>query len=292
MNQEYGKIFIAYKPLFESSNAFLAKIKRHLNIKKAGFSGILDPFAKGVLLVATGSYTKLLSHINIESKQYLATLWLGIKSRSLDIENIESVSIIPAFSEKQVRKALDCVYGKISYVPPIFSAKKIKGMRAYNLARTHQEVSLSLIETEVFSIQLINYTHPFITFSITLSKGGYVRSIGAIIANNLGVEGALCSLERISEGDISFANNSLFVKNQNYHNDILLYELNVMKLFKYPILKLEHLRDDFIKGKRLQKDMLGIKDNGCFIVEFEDFFSIIQVQEVSIKYLINRMKKC
>ena len=115
-----------------------------MNLKKIGYSGILDPFASGVLVVASGNYTKLFSHFDLSKKTYIAILWLGVKSDSLDIENITNIDIIKQIPKSKILETLDSLKGKIAYKPPKFSAKKINGIRAYKLARENKEVDFSI----------------------------------------------------------------------------------------------------------------------------------------------------
>ena len=95
-----NKIFVAFKPAEMSSNAFLGQIKKRYKNKKAGYSGTLDPFAKGVLIVAFGQYTKLFRFLKKTPKTYQATLWLGVKSLSLDNKNIQEIKVIKGFEIK------------------------------------------------------------------------------------------------------------------------------------------------------------------------------------------------
>lgn len=291
-------IFLAYKPPFVTSNAFLTEFKRRFSCKKAGFSGILDPFAKGVLLIACGSYTKLMPHLDVSKKRYKATLWLGLKSASLDTENVQGVDLIPPFLESDVRNVVESFTGICRYTPPSFSAKKINGKRAYALSRKGESVSLPTSTMEIFDVTMLNYRHPFVSFDITVSKGGYIRSLGEMVASRLGVEGSLCSLERVSEGDFSFENCQSFIKtdstynSQRRRNDFCVVELDILKMLPYPHLNLPHFREWFYFGKTLQKDMIKLTDKGHFIVNFEDFFSIIRLEETDIKYSLNRIHKC
>ena len=202
-----NRLFVAYKPSGIGSNLFLSKLKRKYNNKKAGFSGTLDPFAKGVLLVGFGSYTKLFRFLNKTPKVYRATLWLGAKSDSLDSEMIEDVTILPAFSSEEVSKIIVSLEGELEYEPPIFSAKRINGQRAYDLARAGKEVVLNKINSKIYESKLIHYCHPFVTFEATVSEGTYIRSLGRIIANRLGVsDGSLSALERLNEGQFFYEN--------------------------------------------------------------------------------------
>ena len=194
-------LIIAHKPPFLTSNAFVARLKRRFGAKSAGFSGILDPFARGCLVVAFGAHTRLLPHLVLDRKVYEATLWLGAESRSLDIENMTRIDSVPRFDEAQIRAICEDLVGEISYTPPIFSAKKIAGKRAYALARAGAEVSLPAQMMRIFRLEFLGYNHPFVSFRAEVSKGAYIRSIGKIIASKLGVKGALCSLCRVSEGE-------------------------------------------------------------------------------------------
>ena len=92
-------IFVAKKPLFISSNAYLSQLKRRDKVRKAGFSGILDPFACGTLIVAYGGYTRLFKFLDKNPKVYQATLWLGLESDTLDIEGIKKIHSIQKFKE-------------------------------------------------------------------------------------------------------------------------------------------------------------------------------------------------
>ena len=127
-----NRLFVAYKPTGIGSNNFLYSLKRKYEDKKAGFTGTLDPFAKGVLIVGFGSHTKLFRFLNKTPKRYRATLWLGARSDSLDSEMIENVDIVEEFSKDRILEIVKSLEGELEYEPPIFSAKRINGKRAYD----------------------------------------------------------------------------------------------------------------------------------------------------------------
>lgn len=214
INDRVNALFSAYKPINISSNAFLARIKRALKdsgcrVDRLGFSGILDPFACGCLTFGLNSYTKLLPHLDLGVKRYDATLFLGLKSASLDTENILGIHEIAPFELGLVRGVVEGMTGKIAYTPPSFSAKRINGVHAYTLARAGKSVALKESVMEVYSMEFIGYVHPYVSFRVSVSKGGYVRSLGEMIAKSLGVDGALCHLERLGEGGFHASYNSL-----------------------------------------------------------------------------------
>lgn len=282
------------------SNAFLSRFKHLFGCSKAGFSGTLDPFAKGVLLIATGAYTKFFQYLDLPQKRYIATLWLGLESESLDIENIRSVAVLPPFPLEHVREVVESLVGLHRYTPPSFSAKRVGGKRAYALARAGEEVVLKPATMQIFEIALLRYNHPYVSFMVSVSKGGYVRSIGEMIAQKLGVCGALCSLERVAEGRFGFENCDSFAKQPSVLQSLdfaiskhmRLVELDILKMLTYPVLCLSHLREHFYQGKKLDKDTINLNGSGRFIVNFEDFFSIIETGETDVRYLVNRIKKC
>lgn len=272
-----NRLFVAYKPANIGSNSFLGRIKRKYGVKKAGFSGTLDPFAKGVLIIAFGKYTQLFRFLKKTPKTYRATLWLGAMSETLDIEKIHNVSQLSTFDKKVIEDILSSLVGELTYLPPKYSAKKIDGKRAYDLARDGKEVALKHITSTIYDINLLSYMHPFITFDITVSEGAYIRSIGAIIAERLGVEGSLSSLERLCEGEFRFDTEKAL--------DPLLY-LNMSENV--------YLGDteDIKLGKKLKKESFTISSTGIYVVKCDTIFSIIEIRDDDVKYLLNGVSTC
>ena len=211
-----NRIFVAKKPLFISSNHYLNTLKRRFGEKKAGFSGILDPFACGALLVAFGQYTKLFPFLEKSPKVYQATLWLGMESDSLDLEQMRGVQEVPRYTCSELESLLQSFVGNVRFVPPKYSAKKIGGIQAYKLARGGREELLeqSLKEQimRIEKIELLNYSHPFVSFKAWVGEGAYIRSLGELIAKELGCKGSLSYLERMSEGGLSYENEKIHHK--------------------------------------------------------------------------------
>lgn len=242
--------------------------------------GTLDPFAKGLMIVAFGQFSRLFPYFSKTKKVYRATLWLGLESDSLDIENVRRVQEARQSSTEELEGILHSLIGLHQYIPPKFSAKHIQGRRAYDLARAGIEFELKPVEMEVFDLQLLNYSHPFVHFEITVSGGGYVRSVGKMIADRLGCNGALSSLERIQECGVT--------------TDGYEKILDPLKVLNLPILKGEEYGGEALR-KRVengQKISLENQENGVYVLEFESFFSIIEIREKTIFYRLNRMNKC
>ncbi len=271
-----NRLFVVDKPVFISSNRYLRVIKRRYGIKKAGFSGTLDPFASGCLIVATGQYTKLFPYLCKTPKSYLATLWLGAKSDSLDIENITTIINTPKIDEDRLRKIMTNLEGELEYVPPKYSAKKIDGERAYRVMRRGEEIELKKIRSTIYEIKLLHYRHPFISFEATVSEGSYIRSIGEMIAKELGVPGTLSGLRRLREGKFHIGNEEAL--------DPLKY-LNLPKNRYFGDPKWLEL------GKKLQARFFQEQEDGLYLVECDKFFSILEFKEGLIKYRLNRIAK-
>jgi tRNA pseudouridine55 synthase len=271
-----NRLFVVNKPLFVSSNQYLGKIKRKYKTKKAGFSGTLDPFAKGCLIVAFGQYTRLFQFLKKTPKRYKATLFLGAYSETLDVEKISKVDIPPKFDYDEVKKVVESFKGKITQIPPKYSAKKIDGIRAYDLARAGKDVDIKKIEIEIFDIKITNYSHPFLSFEAEVSEGTYIRSLGRDIAEKLGVDGSLTYLERLNEGKFVF------------ENEKALNPLEYLDLEKNRYLGDEQ---NLVLGRKLNKEDFEIQKNGKYIVEFANYFAIIEIDE-NVKYLLNKVELC
>ncbi len=271
-----NRLFVVNKPMFCSSNGYMNYIKYKYDMKKVGFSGTLDPFASGSLIVAFGQYTKLFNYLEKTPKTYRATLWLGANSPSLDIENIDSIKDTQEFDKQKVEDILGSLKGELTYFPPKYSAKKIGGRRAYHLVREGVDVELMKITSTIHDIKLINYNHPFIHFEATVSEGSYIRSLGAIIADELEVDGTLSSLHRVNEGAFFYDNEKA---------------INPFTHLKIP--NNIHLGDEsYIElGKKLYLDYFEIKDDGLYLIETTNFFSIIEILEGIVKYRFNRIQK-
>ena len=273
-----NKLFVAYKPTGISSNHFLSSLKRKYNIKKAGFTGTLDPFAKGVLIIGMGSHTKLFRFLDKTPKAYKATLWLGAKSDTLDSEMIEQVDIIKEFSTKKVQDTIRLLEGELEYEPPIFSAKRINGQRAYDLARAGHEVKLNKIKSTIYEIKLISYCHPFITFEARVSEGTYIRSLGLIIAKKLGLEsGSLSMLERLNEGKFIYEDEK---------------NLNIKESLNIPRNSYSGDSDNIKYGRVIALEDLEVQNDGYYWLDNKDSISIINIRDKIVKYELNKVSIC
>ena len=274
--ESINKLIVVNKPIFLSSNFYLTRIKKKYKNKKAGFSGTLDPFAKGCLIVAFGQYSKLFKYFSKTPKTYKAVIWLGIESDSLDIEQIIDIKLTQKINEQDIKDNLNILKGDIEYIPPKFSAKKINGKRAYEMARNGEEVELNKSQMHVYDTKFISYRHPFITFDISVSEGSYIRSYAQILLGKLNQVGTLSYLERLNEGKFFFENEK---------------DLDPLDYIDLPINKYFGTTEWLDTGKKISIEYLENKNDGQYLIILEKFFSIIEIIDGEVTYLLNKVMK-
>lgn len=193
-------ILIINKPQGFTSQDVVSKVKKILNIKKAGHTGTLDPMATGVLPVLIGNYTKLSKYLIEHDKTYIAKIKVGEKSDTGDIEgNITETQDVDLnnLTEENVKKVLEGFLGKQKQIPPMYSAIKVNGKKLYEYAREGKEVKVEPRDIEIYDIKLINIDKLEIEFKVSCSKGTYIRSLCEDIAKALGTIGYMSSLNRV-----------------------------------------------------------------------------------------------
>ena len=269
-----NKLVVVKKPIFTSSNSYLNKIKRKYKNKKAGFSGTLDPFACGCLIVAFGQYSKLFKYFSKTPKTYRAVIWLGVESESFDIENVTNICESKKLDEEVVKDEIKKLIGEIEYTPPKFSAKKIDGKRAYDLARKGVEFEMKKSIMHIVNTKFINYNHPFITFEASVSEGSYIRSLAQLLCERLNTIGTLSFLERLNEGKFFYENEK---------------DLNPLDYLDIPINNYSGTKEWLFDGKKISIDYLENNKNGKFLIVFDDFFSIIEIMDNEVSYILNKV---
>ena len=195
-----GFVFID-KPVGYTSKEVSMQVGKLFHTKKVGHIGTLDPFASGLLMVMVDKATKTLICFEDFSKRYVATIKLGEFRDSMDITgNVVETSEVPNLTKEEIENALQSFLGKSNQTVPLTSAVHVNGVRLYEYAHRGKSVELPTREIEVFDIKLIDYSKDEITFEAYVSKGTYIRVLGADIAKKLGSVGYLKSLRRISTG--------------------------------------------------------------------------------------------
>lgn len=205
-----GEVLFFNKPLtwtsFDLVNKFRYKLSRKLKVKKikVGHAGTLDPLATGVMIVCTGKATKRIDEFQFQTKEYVATLKLGETTPSFDLEKeVDAVYPTEHITRELVEDVLKQFVGTIEQVPPVFSACKIEGKRAYELARNGEEVPLKAKTLVIDEIELLSCELPVIKIRVVCSKGTYIRALARDIGIALHSGAHLIALERTRVGDVT-----------------------------------------------------------------------------------------
>ena len=195
-------IYNIYKPIGWTSFDVVKKIRSITKVKKVGHGGTLDPFAEGVLIVGIGRGTKTLSSVSSDHKSYQAIIQLGSETDTFDNEgNIINRVSVPKLDRSYISNVLNSFLGQYVHTPPMYSAKKINGTPLYKLARQNIIVDREPVRSTIFDIHLNDFSSDLINFSVTCSKGTYIRVLGSDIAKKLQTVGHLIKLIRTSVGE-------------------------------------------------------------------------------------------
>ena len=188
------------KPVGISSNRALQAAKKLLGAKKAGHAGTLDPLASGLLVLLFGEATKVAGPLLDEDKEYLATVRLGVKTRTGDAEGEVIGTKDSRISEAQLAPALARFVGEIEQVPPMYSALKRAGVPLYALARRGESVERPARRVRISEIENLGFTAPDLRLRVRCSKGTYIRALAEDIGDALGSYAHLAALRRTASG--------------------------------------------------------------------------------------------
>ncbi len=199
--QPEGRMLLVNKPYEWTSFDVVRKLRNKLNVKKIGHAGTLDPLATGLLIICMGKMTKQIDSFMGLEKEYTGKFVIGQTTETLDLESAPSASVdISHITEKDLQLAAKKWTGDIQQLPPAHSAIKIKGERAYTLAREGKEVDLKLRAVTISAFEITSIQLPEVSFRIVCSKGTYIRSIARDFGEALGVGAYLSELCRTRIG--------------------------------------------------------------------------------------------
>lgn len=209
MDFKKGEVLAFDKPYEWTSFGLVAKVRcllcKKLGVKKlkVGHAGTLDPLATGVLLICTGKATKRIEELQAHTKEYVATLKLGATTSSFDLEKpIDAEYPTEHITRELVEEVLKRFVGAIEQVPPVFSACKVNGSRAYDLARRGEEVELKAKTLVIDELELLRCELPEIEIRVVCSKGTYIRALARDIGEALQSGAHLTALRRTRIGEV------------------------------------------------------------------------------------------
>lgn len=243
-------ILIINKPKGYTSHDVVNVIRKKLNIKKVGHTGTLDPNATGVLPILVGQATKVSKYLIEHDKTYVAKVKLGEKTSTGDVEGeiIEKKDVPKNLNEENVLKILKNFIGKQKQIPPVYSAIKVNGKKAYEYARENKKIELEPREIEIYKIDLIELKDDEITFEVECSKGTYIRTLCEDIAVKLGTLGFMKELERKKVNIFTIDN-----------------AINLDDISEKDIIRLEKIFEDkekiVLNKRRLELFLNGVKLN-------------------------------
>ena len=208
-----GYIAVIDKPLEWTSTDVVRKIKyalvNRLGYKKIkiGHAGTLDPLATGVLLICIGKATKMVNALQAEEKKYVAELELGASTPSFDMEHpIDKRYPTEHITREMIEKALSDLSGERLQAPPLYSAKKVEGVRAYEFARAGEQVELRKALINIYEMEILSLEMPILKIRVRCSKGTYIRSLAGEIGEAVGSGAYLRSLRRTRSGGFTAEN--------------------------------------------------------------------------------------
>ncbi len=200
------RVLLVDKPYEWTSFDVVKKLRYGLKVKKIGHAGTLDPLATGLLILCTGKMTKQIESFQAQEKEYVGTFVIGAITPSYDLETeIGDQKDISHITTGNIEEVVKTLTGEISQIPPIFSAIKVNGKRAYKSARKGEDVKLKPRDVVVKEFELTKINLPEIHFRIVCSKGTYIRSLARDLGEGLGVGAYMSALCRTRIGDFSLS---------------------------------------------------------------------------------------
>ncbi len=195
-----------HKPTGKTSHDMVSLVRRTLGLKRVGHTGTLDPEASGVLPILVGKATGLSELLTEKTKGYTARVRLGIATDTYDLAGTvtETSDVIP--TEAEIRAAAKAFIGKISQLPPMYSAIKKDGKKLYELARQGIEIEREAREVEIYDLRLYDFSFNEFSLDVTCSKGTYIRSLCYDLGRALGTYATMASLVRTKSGIFTLEN--------------------------------------------------------------------------------------
>ena len=276
-------VIVIDKPIGLTSHDVVQVVRRGTRIRRAGHTGTLDPRASGVLVVLVGPAVRLSEYVSASDKRYQAVIQLGATTDTYDSEGVVTkTASVEDITEELFEETLQQFIGEIEQVPPPYSAVKVKGKKAYEMAREGEEVELQPRRINVYSIELLEWAPPEAVIDVYCSSGTYVRSLAHELGEKLGCGAHLIGLRRTKSGRFTLRDATPLNKLRQSFDDGSWYQYLIPAaeaLSDWPSLELPHeLIENVRHGHRIPaeqgspKQIRAISEQGELValLEFVD----------------------
>lgn len=272
--------FLIKKPKGKTSTFVVDEVKKNTNAKKAGHSGTLDPFATGLMIVATNEDTKFLDKFLKETKTYSGNILFGKQTTTLDPTGEIIVEKDVDVSFQKIKEIIEKKFiGEIEQIPPAFSAIRINGKRSYNLARTGKQISHLPVKRIIYKFDFFKFKKNEFKFIVKVSSGTYIRSLAKDLGEELNVPAMLVSLKREKIGNLSISDASTL------ENLIPTSAKKILKLTRIFISKKDMKK--ILEGKLI---FLNYNENELLVENGEDLVLLKKIKDKKIFKILKRIK--
>ena len=289
MKNVVSGVLVVDKPIGLTSHDVVQIIRRGTGIRRAGHTGTLDPRASGVLVILIGPAVRLSEYVSASDKRYQATIRLGSSTDTFDAEGVvtSSTNSWNNVSEEQFDEILQRFVGEIEQVPPPYSAVKVKGKKAYEMAREGEEVELEPRKINVYSLEILEWAPPEVVVDVYCSSGTYVRSLANDLGSELGCGAHLIGLRRTKSGKFTLRDAVPLRRLQEAFNAGEWYRYLIPAaeaLADWPMVELDADQVELIRhGHRVQADpgstgwARGVSQQG-------DLVALLEIDELTLEW--------
>lgn len=273
-------VLVVDKPVGLTSHDVVQIVRKGTNIRRAGHTGTLDPRASGVLVILVGPAVRLSEYVSASDKRYQAVIRLGATTDTYDADGrILATQPVDKLNETLFEEALQSFVGEIEQVPPPYSAVKIKGRKAYEMAREGEDIDLSPRRIKVYNLELLEWAPPEAVIDVYCSSGTYVRSLAHDLGEKLGVGAHLIGLRRTKSGRFTLRDAVPLRRLREAFEDGNWYQYLIPAaeaLSDWPAIELEHEQVDAIRhGHRIPAEegaegmVRGVSEQGELVALLE-----------------------
>jgi tRNA pseudouridine55 synthase len=287
MNNAISGVLVVDKPVGMTSHDVVQVIRKGTNIRRAGHTGTLDPRASGVLVILIGPAVRLSEYVSASDKRYQAVIMLGKTTDTYDADGRETSSSAVDINENTFDEELQKFVGQIEQVPPPYSAVKLQGHKAYELARKGEEFELAPRIINVYSLELLEWAPPEVVIDVNCSSGTYVRSLVNDLGARLGCGATLTGLRRTKSGRFTLRDAVPLRKLTESFADGTWYQYLIPAaeaLSDWPMVELDHDQVDAIRhGHRipaLSKENLKV----CGVSEQGELVALMDLDEETMEW--------